>query len=139
MSKVSKKKILIILDSLAIGGSQENILTFIENMKEYDITILSCFGDDHYSDKIKLAGGNVKFLSHIKGNQIVKIFLMLYIYVRFIFFNLNCYDVIILRLPFVLLMCSIFRVFKRKNTIFDVDCTYYQLNFYEKKILYYGY
>jgi glycosyltransferase involved in cell wall biosynthesis len=131
---MKRKKILIIIDSLGVGGSQENVLNFVNNMMEYDVTVLSCYSDDYYSKKFKNVGAEVVFLSRVKGSQLKKLICIPIVFIKFLFFKINHFDLIILRLPFTLLMASIFTLYKRKNVIFDVDCTFYQLNYFEKKI-----
>lgn len=131
-----KKKILIIIDNLGIGGSQENTLAFVQNMPEYNIKIISFYGDDAYSEKLKKYGAEVLFLSSISGAQIKKIFVMPIVFLRFIKFkkNISEYDWINIKLPFSLLLCSFFNFIQLKKVSFFVESTFFQLNKIEKFI-----
>lgn len=131
-----RKKILIIVDSLGVGGTQEQIYCFVKYLKEYEFTILSIFSDDVYSERINSEGGKVIFLSELK-NDLFKKFLSIPI----IFFKFQrkkkwilSYDWINIRLPFSLLVSSFFNLYKFNYVSFTVECSYGQLNLYEKII-----
>jgi glycosyltransferase involved in cell wall biosynthesis len=131
-----KKKILIIIDNLGIGGAQENTLAFVQNMYEYKIKIISFYGDDAYSEKLKTHGAEVIFLSRINGSQIKKIFVIPIVFLRFLRVkkNISDYDWINIKLPFSLLLCSFFNFIRLKNVSFFVESSFFQLNTIEKFI-----
>jgi hypothetical protein len=131
-----KKKILILVDSLGIGGTQEQILNLVKFLKEYDFTILSCFSDDFYSEKIILEGGNVIFISSTKGSLLKKIISIPGVFLKFNRFKKNIlnYSWVNIRLPYSLLLSSIFKLYKFNHVCYSVECTFGQLNLYEKII-----
>jgi glycosyltransferase involved in cell wall biosynthesis len=133
---LKKKKILIVVDSLGVGGTQEQIYCFVKYLKEYEFTILSFFSDDFYYERICREGAKVIFLSKTKNNilkKLISIPVILYKFQRKKKW-IKCHDWINIRLPFSLLVSSFFKLYKLDYVSFSVECSYGQLNFYEKLI-----
>ena len=67
---ICKKNILIIVDNLGVGGTQEHVLNFIKLFDEFNVTIISLFGDSFYEKHIKNAGTQI--LKQFRNNAKVE-------------------------------------------------------------------
>ncbi|WP_156115980.1 glycosyltransferase [Bosea sp. UNC402CLCol] len=64
MEPSSEKSVCFILDHLGVGGVQEFILNFCKFMRGKNrVTVVSIFGNDIYSDRLRAAGAEVVMLT----------------------------------------------------------------------------
>lgn len=134
-----KKKVLFIIDGMNVGGSQEFILNYCRELPEFEITIISLFGDNAYAEALsQLRNVNVKHLCKARGTNRKKlVFFIPYILIRFALLARSLpstYDWINPRLPFAALLCWLFGVSRQAHCHFNIDCDARQLTFYEKAV-----
>ncbi|MEN9281865.1 MAG: hypothetical protein RL594_800 [Bacteroidota bacterium] len=122
-----------------VGGSQEFIINYCREIPEFDITIMSIFGDNAYENVLhQLPNVRIVHLCNAKGTNRKKLMLFVpYAILRFAISTRHCleqYDWINPRLPFAALLCWLFGISKHRNCHFNIDCDARQLTFYEKAV-----
>lgn len=121
-----KKKILVIIDHLGVGGVQEFILNYAKNIKEHSIHVVSLFGSDIYSSRLLENGASVEFLSEKEYNyfNILNPWLIIKFFKRI---KVGEYDYAHLTLFVSFFYGSIFRFYRHKNVFPSLHCTTKQI------------
>jgi glycosyltransferase involved in cell wall biosynthesis len=125
-----KKRILFIIDHLGTGGSQEFILNYSKHIPEHQITVLSLFGDDIYSPRLKAQGVEVVFLckEDYRFLNILKI-KTYFRFKQFISKRSVEFDGIIIRLFASFLYSSLLKLYRSESVFASIDANHKQLPF----------
>jgi glycosyltransferase involved in cell wall biosynthesis len=136
---LQRKKVLIVIDAMSIGGSQEWVVNFCRELTEVDITVLSVFGDNAYKHLLdQLPHVRVKHASRAKGTDRSKlVFFLPYVMLRFLFMRrwlADSFDWVNVRLPLSMTLWWMFGLCRRTKCHFNVDCDARQLYVYERLV-----
>jgi glycosyltransferase involved in cell wall biosynthesis len=133
----TRKKILFIIDSFALGGSQEFIVNFARNLKDYEVDVVHLFGDNDYRSQLEQEGC-IRFESVFDFTPKAKWIRFLCLPLVFIRFLMRSREIqrdyhwINVRLPLSLLFSCLIGLGRSSKCHFTVDCDYRQLNRYEQ-------
>ncbi len=134
---MQRKRVLIVIDAMSVGGSQEWIVNFCREMQDVDILILSVFGENAYAEKLEnLTNVSIRHLSSAKGtNRHKLVFFLPYVLIRFLsmrdYLQVS-FDWVNVRLPLAMLLWSISGLARVTNCHYNVDCDVRQLYWYER-------
>lgn len=123
-----KKKVLFIIDHLGIGGVQEFILNYVKFSKHQEITVVSLFGADVYSQKITAAGGTTIFLSDLTYNYInILSFKIFPKFNKYVAENIKNFEAVHLKLFATFLYSSLLKLYRHPQVFPGLDASKYQL------------
>ena len=134
-----RKRVLIFIDNMRFGGSQEWVVNFCRNMTEYEITVLTVFPDNDYEAQLnELKHVQVQYvLKSYSGGIWLRVLAIPAVLVKFWSMRsrlISSFDWVNVRLTFTLLLWWLYRLTKTTRCHYCVDADARQLSAYEKII-----
>jgi glycosyltransferase involved in cell wall biosynthesis len=126
-----QKDICFILDHLGVGGVQEFILNYCKFMRgKHRVTVVSIFTNDIYSERLKMAGADVIFLTDRRyGYAAVLDPRSFWAFFKFHRDSASRFDVINLKLFAAFAYASIMSLWRSPKVSAGLDCNRGQLPF----------
>ncbi|SEG80254.1 glycosyltransferase [Bosea lathyri] len=126
-----KKNICFIIDHLGVGGVQEYLLNYVKfSSSNTNFTIVSIFGSDIYSTRLRAAGANVVFLTGRPYNYGTVVDpRTFWAFLTFYRRNHEVFDFIHLKLFAAFAYASLLMLWRLPNVSAGIDCNRSQLPF----------
>lgn len=123
-----KPKVLFVIDHLGVGGVQEFIFNYVKHSSHHEVTVVSLFGNDVYSQKIEREGGKTIFLSKLSYSyQNILNFKVFAHFKTFMQDHLHYFDAVHVKLFATFLYASLLKLYRYPQVSAGLDASKYQL------------